>query len=283
MPIRLQSITDWRRDAALPDDRIRHRLASSLVPQNRRLPLVGDANRGVARRMSRGERVDALLLLEHEHRGHGNSGCDRHFLDDVHEFPFVGIRRAGVHLKAAQLHRQPAAAAGKFVDLQQAARRDDRHGATRHAEKKLRVPEPAGVGGLEEQVLDVLERRADHPERAILGVVGELVVGFDGGDRHPVEREQQHEHEQRQRQVDHQYPPRQRVELLHPDDVVGRRARRPRGCERVDDDLALGLGLLHQSAAPCCHLRRCRPNQEIRMATSRNGIIAVAMAEPSPR
>src|SRR6516165_2062686 len=35
--------------------------------------------------------------------------------------------------------------------------------------------------------------------------------------------------------------------------------------------------------SPCCHLRRCSPNHEIRMAASRNGIMAVAMAEPSPR
>src|SRR2546423_658760 len=34
--------------------------------------------------------------------------------------------------------------------------------------------------------------------------------------------------------------------------------------------------------SPCCHLRRCSPNQEINIAASRNGIIAVAMADPSP-
>jgi len=34
---------------------------------------------------------------------------------------------------------------------------------------------------------------------------------------------------------------------------------------------------------PCCHFRRCMPNQEIAIAASRNGIIAVAIAAPSPR
>src|SRR6185437_3535710 len=34
--------------------------------------------------------------------------------------------------------------------------------------------------------------------------------------------------------------------------------------------------------SPCCHLRRCRPNQEIMIAPSRNGIIALEIAAPSP-
>src|ERR1700694_2939495 len=34
--------------------------------------------------------------------------------------------------------------------------------------------------------------------------------------------------------------------------------------------------------SPCCHLRRCRPNQEIMIAASRNGIIALEIAAPSP-
>ena len=105
---------------------------------------------------------------------------------------------------------------------------EDRGGEREHRRGEghdHRVPEPARVGGLEEKVLDVLERRPDHPERAVLGVVGQLVVRFDGGDRHPVEREQQHEHEDRQRQVDDEDPPRERVVLLHADDVVDRRRR----------------------------------------------------------
>src|SRR3954447_5375091 len=34
--------------------------------------------------------------------------------------------------------------------------------------------------------------------------------------------------------------------------------------------------------SPCCHLRRCRPNQETMMAASRNGIMALEIAAPSP-
>src|SRR3954465_8508651 len=34
--------------------------------------------------------------------------------------------------------------------------------------------------------------------------------------------------------------------------------------------------------SPCCHLRRCRPNHETMIAASRNGIIALEIAAPSP-
>src|SRR5207244_9278469 len=34
--------------------------------------------------------------------------------------------------------------------------------------------------------------------------------------------------------------------------------------------------------SPCCHLRRCRPNQDTMIAASRNGIIALEIAAPSP-
>src|SRR5437588_6480737 len=34
--------------------------------------------------------------------------------------------------------------------------------------------------------------------------------------------------------------------------------------------------------SPCCHLRRCSPNHETMIAASRNGIIALEIAAPSP-
>src|SRR5438270_9882594 len=34
--------------------------------------------------------------------------------------------------------------------------------------------------------------------------------------------------------------------------------------------------------SPCCHLRRCSPNQEIMIAARRNGIMALEIAAPSP-
>ncbi len=42
----LQRLADRRTDAALPDDRVCHRLARDAVPHDRRLALVGDADRG---------------------------------------------------------------------------------------------------------------------------------------------------------------------------------------------------------------------------------------------
>src|SRR3981081_1531572 len=34
--------------------------------------------------------------------------------------------------------------------------------------------------------------------------------------------------------------------------------------------------------SPCCHLRRCSPNQETMIAANRNGIIALEIAAHSP-
>ena len=45
----------------------------------------GDGDRRVGRRVARGEGVDAVLLLEHEHARHRHAGRDRHLLDDVDE------------------------------------------------------------------------------------------------------------------------------------------------------------------------------------------------------
>jgi hypothetical protein len=38
---------------------------------------------GIGRRIARGERVDAILVFEHVHLGHGDARRDRHLLDDV--------------------------------------------------------------------------------------------------------------------------------------------------------------------------------------------------------
>ena len=44
--LRPEAAADGRRDAALPDNRRRHGLAGGAVPEDRRLPLVGDADGG---------------------------------------------------------------------------------------------------------------------------------------------------------------------------------------------------------------------------------------------
>ena len=92
-------------------------------------------------------------------------------------------------------------------------RRDQRDEGRHHGDHH-RVPHPFRVGGLEQQLLDVGERRMDHPER--IGVAREqLLVRLERGGRHPVEREQQHEREHRQRQVHHHGAPRQLVQVAH--------------------------------------------------------------------
>ncbi len=220
-----------------------------------------------------------------------------------------------------------------------------------------------------------------------------LLVGFDGGQRHPVEREQQHQHDQPERQIKRHQPPRQRFEIAHAFGMIGSRRRahrlgageelshalsllpvstpragpaqfaasknrsdgraqsmlspaaisgtargacpvrgkvnaataefshcspcchvrhRARGLPRSRQENASTAEFSHCSLlaaisgtargacpvrgkerrsdgrvqsllSPCCHFRRCKPNHESRMAASRNGIIAVEIAAPSPR
>jgi len=57
-----------------------------------------------------------------------------------------------------------------------------------------RVPHPARILGLEEQMLEMIERRAVDPPR-VEALVEELLVRLDARESHPVEGEQQHEQE----------------------------------------------------------------------------------------
>ena len=51
--------------------------------------------RGVHRRAG-GERVDALLIRQHIHRGNGDARGDGHFLDYIQQLPLVRVRRRRV-------------------------------------------------------------------------------------------------------------------------------------------------------------------------------------------
>ena len=75
----------------------------------------------------------------------------------------------------------------------------------RHARDEERVPQPAGERRLRHQVAEVLQRRRERPERRVVhGAPGaiELGVGADGGDQHPIEREQRADDEHGQRDVE---------------------------------------------------------------------------------
>src|SRR5262249_27912564 len=68
-----------------------------------------------------------------------------------------------------------------------------------------RVPDPVRKARLLQQVLDVLQRRMQRPERRAVDRpprAVELGVGADGRDQHPVERKQRADHEDRERDVE---------------------------------------------------------------------------------
>ncbi len=131
---------------------------------------------------------------------------------------------------------------------------------------------------LEQQLVDMLEGRIPGPERIIGVEVDQLIVRFDRRQPHPVEREQQDEDDDRQRQIERHQPSRQRLQIAHALAVIDagrcRAAEWPSGRPCLPGDQSL--------FSPCCHLRRCRPNQETMIAASRNGIIALEIAAPSP-
>ena len=85
----------------------------------------------------------------------------------------------------------------------------------RHHRDEDRVPEPVRVGGVEQQFLDVRERRILDPERIALARQ-QFLVRLEGRDDHPVEREEQDDQESRQRHVDGNDASRQRHEIIHP-------------------------------------------------------------------
>ena len=103
-----------------------------------------------------------------------------------------------------------------------------------------------------------------------------LLVGFDGGQSHPVEREQQHQHDQPERQIKRHQPPRQRFEIAHAFGMIGSRRRAHRLCAGEElSHCSLPAAIptpragpaqfaasknrsaaeLSQCSLPCCHFR----------------------------
>src|SRR5207244_2454277 len=153
--------------------------------------------------------------------------------------------------------------------------------------------------------------RIPGPERIELVEIEQLLVRFDRGQPHPVEREQQNEHDDRQRQIKRDEAARHRLQIAHTLAVIIHRGRRRRARQHGFDIDGPGGQISHSTLpaataaaraglapfapknltqrraaqsldSPCCHLRRCSPNQEIMIAASRNGIIALEIAAPSP-
>ena len=71
------------------------------------------------------------------------------------------------------------------------------------------------IVALEQQLVDMLEGRRPGPERIEAVEIEQLLVRLDGGERHPVEREQQHDQDEGQRQIERDEPARQRLQVAH--------------------------------------------------------------------
>ena len=80
---------------------------------------------GVGRRIARGEGVDAVLVLEHVHLGHGHARGDGHLLDDVVQALEREVAGAALDARAAERARDRAAAGAQRESLEEAGAADD--------------------------------------------------------------------------------------------------------------------------------------------------------------
>src|SRR5215470_11242450 len=71
------------------------------------------------------------------------------------------------------------------------------------------------IAGFKQQFLNVLERRRRRPEWIEAVEIEQLLVRFDRRQRHPVEREQEHDQDDRERQIKRDQPPWQSFEIAH--------------------------------------------------------------------
>ena len=93
----------------------------------------GHRHDGIPRRMPRGERVDARLLLEYEHDGDRNPRGDRHLLDDVQELAFARVGGVTDDLFTPERQGDSLASTAQFESLDEAAHTDDHADGPNHS------------------------------------------------------------------------------------------------------------------------------------------------------
>ncbi len=184
--------------------------ARRAVDQRAFLQFVGDGLE-VAHQQPRRERDEDGRIDQHQRHRRVEQAVG---LDDGGERDEQDRRRheVGQEDQAADELRAGETQADDGVGSHDAGDQRDEGRQDRHVH---RVPQPQRIARLEQQLVDVLERRPDDPERVVGIHVDELFVRFDGGQHHPVEREQQHDQDQRQRQPGRHHAARQRVEVAH--------------------------------------------------------------------
>ena len=145
-----------------------------------------------------GERAVEQAILEDDDRERDEQDRGRHQIGEEDH--------AADRARAPVAHAHDRVGGHHARDQRQRGRADrDVHG----------VPHPARIVGLEQQLVEMLERRVDDPPGIVGLHVDQLVVRFDAGQRHPVEREQQDDQEQDERQIDRDHLGVQALEVIH--------------------------------------------------------------------
>ncbi len=131
-----------------------------------------------------------------------------------------GRHQVGEKYRAADPLRAAIAQPHDSVSGEHARRQRQDRRCHRH---QHRIPQPERIVRLEQEPVDVLEGRRPGPERIVAVEVEQLLVRFDGGERHPIEREQQHDQDHTERQIERDQPARQRLEIAHTFGMIGDR------------------------------------------------------------
>ena len=98
----------------------------------------GDADDRVLRLSPRRESVDALFLQKVDRR-HGDTGGDRHLLDDVQNAPLARVARIGVDGTPTEHLRDTVAAIGQAPHLVEASHEHDEKGAAGEEDQAVEI------------------------------------------------------------------------------------------------------------------------------------------------
>src|SRR5690606_16774720 len=87
--------------------------------------------------------------------------------------------------------------------------------------------------GLEQKLLDVLQRWMNNPERIVSVHIDELLIRFDRRQRHPIERKKQDDDDDEQRKIERDKTVQRCLEVAHTLGVVAGRKDRRWLCDMV--------------------------------------------------
>jgi hypothetical protein len=115
--------------------------ALELVPGQKVQAAAGHADHRVPRAEAGGERVDALLRVEHVHRGHGHARGQGHLLDHVQQPALLEVARVGLDRPPAEQAAHGGAASAQGRDLVEGAGGDHGQGQGGDPDEGRQVPD----------------------------------------------------------------------------------------------------------------------------------------------